>query len=123
MTALTLDKMIKFDTSELGYMGMEVPVHTQEAITGYLLRGWSPGGFVTSMLAGDMFRAVQSADTGNRRMMWAISRFIMTNLPNGSWGSYERVENWCNDKNGIRTEYVTDIEKNYIWQTLKGIRT
>jgi len=120
MTILTLDKMIDFDTSEIGYMGMEVPVHTQEAITSYLLRGWQPGGFLTSMLAGDMFRAVNSADTGNRQMMWAIGRFIMTNLPNGSWGSYERVEDWCNDKKGIRTEYVTDIEKNYIWKTLKA---
>ena len=37
-----------------GHMGMEVPRHTQETLEGYLLRGWEPGGFVTSMLALDM---------------------------------------------------------------------
>jgi len=116
----TLDKMIEFDTSDLGNMGMEVPMHTQEAITGYLIRGWKPGGFLTAMLAGDLFRAVDSADTANRQMMWAISRFITTSLPVGSWGDYESVHNWSTDKNNIRTEYVTDLEKNYIWQTLKG---
>jgi len=116
----TLDKMIDFDTSDLGFMGMEIPVHTQEAITGYLIRGWKPGGFLTAILAGDLFRAVSSADTANRQMMWAISRFIMTSLPAGSWGDYDSVHNWSTDKNGIRSEYVTDLEKKYIWQTLKG---
>lgn len=117
---LVLDKMIDFDTSDLGFMGMEIPVHTQEAITGYLIRGWKPGGFLTAILAGDLFRAVSSADTANRQMMWAISRFIMTSLPAGAWGDYDSVHNWSTDKNGIRSEYVTDLEKNYIWQTLKG---
>ena len=112
--------MIDFDTSDLGFMGMEIPVHTQEAITGYLIRGWKPGGFLTAILAGDLFRAVSSADTANRQMMWAISRFIMTSLPAGAWGDYDSVHNWSTDKNGIRSEYVTDLEKNYIWQTLKG---
>ena len=120
---MSFEKMIEFDTSELMYMSMEVPVHTQEAITGYLIHGYKPGGFLTSMLAGDLFRAISSADAANRKMMWAIGRFITTNLPNGCWGSYELVHEWSTDKNNIRTEYLTDIEKNYIWQTLKGTRT
>ena len=120
MNTPVLDKMIDFDTSELGFMGMQIPVHTQEAITGYLIRGWKPGGFLTAMLAGDLFRAVNSADTANRQMMWAIGRFIMTSLPEASWGSYDAVHEWSTDKNSIRTEYVTDLEKSYIWQTLQG---
>ena len=123
MNTAVLDKMIDFDTSELGFTGMEIPVHTQEAITGYLIHGWKPGGFLTAILAGDLFRAVSSADIANRQMMWAISRFIMVRLPIGAWGSYDTVHEWSTDKNNIRTEYVTDLEKNYIWQTLKGDRT
>jgi len=123
MNTLVLDKMVDFDTSELGFMGMVIPVHTQEAITGYLIRGWKPGGFLTAMLAGDLFRAVNSADTANRQMMWAIGRFIMTSLPEGCWGSYDNVHDWSTDKNNIRTEYVTNLEKNYIWETLQGNRT
>jgi hypothetical protein len=123
MTTVVLDKMINFDTSELGFMDMEIPVHTQETITSYLIRGWKPGGFVTAMLAGDLFRAVSSADIANRQVMWAIGKFIATRLPAGSWGDYDSVHNWSTDKNNIRSEYVTDLEKNYIWQTLKGDRT
>ena len=112
--------MIIFDTGELSFMGMEIPVHTQESITGYLIRGWKPGGFLTAMLAGDLFRAINSADPANRQMMWAIGRVIATRLPVGSWGDYDSVHNWSTDKNGIRSEYVTDLEKNYIWETLQG---
>jgi len=123
MNSVVLDQMINFNDDELGHMGMEVPVHTQEAITGYLIRGFKPGGFLTAMLAGDMHRAVNSADVANRQMMWAIGKFIVTSIPPGAWGSYEAVHEWSTDKNGIRSEYVTDLEKNYIWQTLKGDRT
>lgn len=115
--------MIDFDTSELSFMGMQVPQHTQEAITGYLINGWKPGGFLTAVLAGDLFRAVNVADTANRQMLWAISKVIMNNLPEGCWGSYDKVHEWSTDKDGIRTEYVTDLEKSYIWQTLKGQET
>jgi hypothetical protein len=48
--------MIDFDT-DLKYMGMEVPHHTRDSITNYLISGWAPGGFVEAMIAKDYERA------------------------------------------------------------------
>jgi len=93
-------------------MGMEVPRHTQETLEGYLLRGWEPGGFVTSMLALDMERALTTADTGNRQMLWVIGQWIMQNAPEGSWGNYENVKAWCKDIDGCRSKWATWYELN-----------
>ena len=49
--------------SQLGDMGMEIPSHTLEALELYLIHGYHPGGFLSSVLAGDFFRAVSTADT------------------------------------------------------------
>lgn len=104
---------------DLKYVGMEIPEHAQQSLEDYLIKGWSPGGFLTSCLAGDMWRAVRVADTGNRRMLWAIVTWIMDNAPEGSWGNYEAVEDWCNDKNGRRTVYAVACEKARVWEILK----
>ncbi len=113
-----MTKMMRFDTEQSRYMGMEIPVHTQEALENYFMHGFSPGGFLTAVLVGDLYRAVNTADTANRRMLWAISHWVMVSAPDGSWGSYELVEDWCADKNGRRTAYVTEVEKDHIIQVL-----
>ena len=104
---------------DLKYLGMEIPPECQQSLESYLIRGWAPGGFLTSCLAGDMFRAVRVADTGNRKMLWAIVTWIMDNAPAGSWGSYELVEDWQNDKDGRRSDYALALEKDRVWEILK----
>lgn len=112
--------MIRLKSLPLGYMGMEVPRHTQETLENYLLRGLSPGGFVSAMLAHDYERAISVADTGNRQMFWAIAMWIREFAPEYSHGSYDIIELWCTDFMGRRTEYVNEVEKDYVWNTLKG---
>lgn len=112
--------LIDFDTEyELKYMGMEVPIHTQETIENYLIRGFKPGGFVESMLAKDYDRAIGIADTANRQMFWAIASWIRDYAPDSSWGSYDTVDNWCNDTNNVRTKFAESAEKEFIWRKLK----
>jgi len=41
-----------------------------------------------------MERALTTADTGNRQMLWVIGQWIMQNAPEGSWGNYENVKAW-----------------------------
>lgn len=94
-------------------MGMSIPDHTRETLENYILRGWEPGGFVTAMLAMDMQRAIATADTANRQMMWTIGRWIMDNAPDGSWGSYPDVRAWTNDFQQCRSKWVA-------WHTLKS---
>jgi len=111
--------MIDFNNYELKYMGMEIPHHTRETITNYLIRGWAPGGFVESMIAKDYERALYCADTANRQMFWAIAMWINECTPPGSRGSYDAIEQWRDDLGGRRTEFVKNVEKDYIWKKLK----
>lgn len=113
--------MIDFDDSakNLKYMGMEIPEHTRETITNYLLRGWAPGGFVESMIARDYERALYCADTANRQMFWAIAMWINECAPALSRGSYKSIELWRDDLEGRRSNYVKEVEQEYIWNNLK----
>ena len=114
-----MKSLIDFDDMPLGYMGMEIPQHTKETLHNYLIRGWAPGGFVESMLACNYERALYTADTANRRYFWAIAMWIRDNAPKHSWGSYDTIEKWRDDFMNHRTNYVTEVEKKYIWAKLK----
>ena len=112
--------MIDFDT-DLKYMGMEVPHHTRDSITNYLIRGWAPGGFVESMIARDYERALYCADTGNRQMFWAIAMWINAYMPAQSHGSYKAIEMWRDDLNGCRSAYVKEVEQKAVWKKLTEV--
>ena len=115
-------KMSDFNTQGdgyLGYMGMQIPDHAQESLTNYFLNGWEPGGFLSAMLAMDMQRALSSADTANRQVIWAIGHWIMHNAPGGSWGNYEAIEMWRNDVAGRRSKFAEKIRKKQMWDILK----
>jgi hypothetical protein len=115
------NQLIDFDQSQdsaVSYTGQSVPEHTQEALENYLIRGYQPGGFLTACLTGDLFRAVQSADTANRGMIYAIVLWIMHNAPEGSWGSAQAMRDWTADRDGRRTQYREQCEKSRTWLTL-----
>lgn len=97
----------------------QIPEHTRESLVNYLMKGWEPGGFVTSMLAMDMERAVYAADFVNGPNIQKIARWIIEYCPNDSWGNYEMVTYWLNDTNGCRTQFVTRVEKEEVWNILK----
>ena len=90
----------------------DLPRHTQITIKNYLINGWEPGGFVTSMLALDMERALRTADVANRHYFWKIGRWILDNAPEGSWGNYDLVDAWCKDIDGRRTKWAVWYELN-----------
>ena len=119
---MTRELMIDFNEgmTHAGTYNIGVPPHTREALEDYLIKGWAPGGFLTAMLTGDLYRAVSCADSANRQMLWAIGRWIVICAPPGSWGSEQNVQDWCNDKNGIRTRYAKPIEQSFIVKTLKA---
>lgn len=108
-------------TSEFDWL-MEhhvIPEHTRETLVNYLTKGWEPGGFVESMLAMDMERAVYAADTVNGPNMQKIARWIIEYCPSDSWGSYKIVKHWINDTDGCRTQFVEQVEKEAVWNLLK----
>lgn len=100
---------------------ISIPEHTLESLDSYFLRGWEPGGFLSGILTNNLYGAVNSADIANRHAIYEITKWLTTErLPTHSFGSEEKVRNWLNDTDGIRTKFVEKIEKEYIWKTLKA---
>lgn len=99
-----------------------IPTHTKEALDSYFLKGYEPGGFLMSILTNNLYGAVTSADVANRHAIWEIVKWLTTDpiVPIHSWGTKEHVSNWLDDVRGIRTKFVDKMEKEYIWETLKG---
>ena len=84
-----------------------------QTLENYLMRGYQPGGFTTSVLANDLFGAVARADHWNRSDIAQIVEAIANACPSLAMGSYEAVEAWCKDLDGRRSKYVT-------WKSLQG---
>lgn len=101
-----------FEQSVTGASGYDVPPHTMDTLRNYLIRGWEPGGFVTAVLAMDMARTITTADVANRHRLWCVARWIMEYAPAESWGSYEAVDRWCRDVNGVRSKWAVWYELN-----------
>lgn len=89
-----------------------VPTHTLETLSNYIIHGYEPGGFVTAMLAMDMERAITTADMVNKQRIWHIGYYIMNWVPEGAWGSYAAVDAWCKNLDDRRTKWNT-------WNNLK----
>lgn len=113
--------MIDWKTSDLRNMGMELSRETQESITNYLLRGWTPGGHLEAMFAHDYERAFPTADTANRQTIWVLWRWISESAPPLCHGSYGAINMWRDDVDGRRTDYVKEQEKKAMWQKLSTV--
>jgi hypothetical protein len=94
--------------------------YLDEALENYLMHGFMPGGFLTSVLANDLYLAVGRADHWNKDRLPEIVNEVLFRMPGISYGSYAAVKDWCKDKNGRRSAYATQKEKEYTWKVLKG---
>ena len=112
-----MSKFIDFDRDLIhnGY----IPEHLRDSLEDYIVRGWSPGGFLTAMLAGDLYRATMIADMASGPGMQNIAKWIMHEMPEESWGSYEIVEAWIKDIRLVRTTCAFKLERAYIEKVLK----
>ena len=115
------EKLSLFRKEEMKMGSLVIPDHTKEALDDYFLRGYEPGSFLTSILTNKLYGAVHSADIQNRHAIWEIVKWLTTDpiVPANSFGTIEKVADWLNDKNNIRTKFVDTVEKEYIWNTLK----
>lgn len=91
-----------------------IPNHTRDAIMRYILHGYRPGGFLTSLLSGNSFNALHKADPMNVSNFGGIHIWIIENLPEESYGTTENVHNWINDTNYVRTNYLKIKKQEYI---------
>jgi len=95
-----------------------IPEHITDSFENYLIHGFSPGGFVTSIIANDIFLAVGRADGINIQFIPQIVNWIIFNMPTESIGSYQAVTDWCGDKDNIRSNYVYNLKKHKFYETL-----
>jgi len=91
-----------------------------EAIENYLIHGYMPGGFLTSVLANDLYMAVGRADHWNKDRLPQIVNEVLYKMPSVSWGSYAAVNDWCKDKDHRRSYYRDQKEKELVMRILKG---
>lgn len=80
--------------------------YVDEAVENYLIYGFEPGGFLTSLFANDLFLATGRADSWNRPRLAELADLACFNMPSASIGSYQCIKDWCSDKDGRRTTYV-----------------
>lgn len=91
-----------------------------ESLENYLMRGFPPGSFLTSVLANDLRLAVGRADIWNKERLPKIVNEVVFKMPAVSIGSYEAVENWRRDVDSRRSQYAAQKEKEFTWKSLKG---
>ena len=91
-----------------------------ESLENYLMHGFMPGGFLTSVLANDLYLAVGRADHWNKDRLPEIVNEVLFRMPGISYGSYTAVNDWCKDRDGRRSAYALQKEKEYTWRSLKG---
>ena len=90
-------------------------------VENYIMHGLEPGGFSTAVLADDYEVADANADAWNKLNLPHIMHRINIGLPSQSIGSYEAINNWLNDIDGVRSTYVNQVNKIRVLNRLSGL--
>ena len=104
------------------YSGL--PVGLQDGMRRYVEDGIQGGHFLTACLENDLTEAVNRADSTNIHRLQDIVRFMYNELPQGCWGSKEKVRAWRGDgvlaTIGVPPRTIGEINQN-IKRGLDGI--
>jgi hypothetical protein len=74
----------------------DVPRDFADPMANYLVYGYSPGGFFTSVLANDFHGAVARSHPSNTiEALKMLSGWIGECMPREAHGGYDIVSNWC----------------------------
>jgi len=72
-----------------------IPDYMQDGLALYLLRGVSPGHFLSAVLSNDLKEAIARADDTNCRVLREYMVFLYNNSPaHACYGSPEKVAAW-----------------------------
>ena len=83
----------------LDFTGFDaIPEHTRGALERYVEHRIQPGSFLYAVLVGDLYTAVERADSANQHALVNIARFIWQKLPGNIYGSAENVENYLDGR-------------------------
>lgn len=78
----------------LNFDGYKMTEQSKESLYNYLVHGFEPGSFMTSVLSNDLFGAVSRADFLNIDLISQYARWIENCAPYGSYGDRDTVRGW-----------------------------
>ena len=106
-----------------------VPKDYADPMYNYLVHGYSPGGFFTSVLANDFHGAIARSHPANTiEALKHLGGWIMDCAPRECHGSYKAVSNWCYLQSFSRRKILEEsgliyTEEREVWMSLEGKST
>jgi hypothetical protein len=95
----------------------DVPKDFADPMYNYLVHGFSPGGFFTSVLANDFHGAIARSHPANTiEALKQLGGWILDQMPLEAKGSYNNVEVWCSLPADVRRSILEDYELIYTEQ-------
>ena len=95
----------------------DVPKDFADSMYNYLVHGFSPGGFFTSVLANDFHSAIARSHPVNTvNSLKSLGGWILDCVPREAHGSYNNVEVWCSLPADVRRTILEDCELIYTEQ-------
>ena len=95
----------------------DVPKDFSDSMYNYLVHGYSPGGFFTSVLANDFHSAIARSHPVNTvNSLKSLGGWILDCVPREAKGSYNNVEVWCSLPADVRRTILEDYELIYTEQ-------
>ena len=107
----------------------DVPKDFADPMYNYLVHGYSPGGFFTSVLANDFHSAIARSHPSNTiNACKSLGGWILDCAPRESHGSYDAVSDWCYLKPEARRKILEEYgliytEEQEVWMALEGKST
>jgi hypothetical protein len=107
----------------------KVPKEYADPMYNYLVYGFTPGGFFTSVLANDWHLAIMRSHPSNTiEALKAVTGWMHDRLPRQAVGSYGAVDGWSRMEDAERTEILLEHRlilspKREVFLTLKGSST
>ena len=107
----------------------DVPKDFADPMYNYLVHGYSPGSFFTSVLANDFHSAIARSHPANSiEALKHLGGWVMDCAPRECHGSYDAVSNWCYLQPAARRQILEEYglvytEEREVWMALEGKST
>ena len=107
----------------------DVPRDFADTMANYLIYGYEPGGFFTSVLANDFHSAISRSHPGNTiEALKHLGGWILDCAPRECQGSYDVVARWLKMQPQARRTVLEEqgliyTEEKEVWMTLQGETT
>lgn len=90
----------------------------QDQIVDYICHGRVSGGFMFALMSGNLYKAIQKADSTNKLQLVQLAEWIYSHAPTGCYGSSDRVNAWA-ESNGLEGNAGTEMMNR--WKVINDI--